>query len=304
MRPLVHGRGVWHRAGLNRPYAPRRTEPSHAARVSSPSWTRLRQDIAARSSGPTRSEAACREARHSWRERTPRPRHHRLPVPAPGPPRQHRLPARRPLRRLGLHRQRLLPGPQAAPPGRLPTLLERVAATLRSATAEGAAWLGHRVWIIDGSSFSMPDVPELQRHFGQPAGSAGLRLPRGQVAGPVRPRDRHAAPLGAGARADPRHVAGGPASRERAGARRRGAGRSRASALMRTSGDAARRAAATAVFRIHQKQFVDFTPGRPLPTSELGDRPAGPAALALGAGPRRLGPGGGLVQAEAEAARG
>ena len=28
-------------------------------------------------------------------------------------------------------------------------------------------WLGHRVWLVDGSSFSMPDEPELQRHFGQ-----------------------------------------------------------------------------------------------------------------------------------------
>ena len=29
-------------------------------------------------------------------------------------------------------------------------------------------WRGHRVWRGDGSSFSMPDTPELQRHFGQP----------------------------------------------------------------------------------------------------------------------------------------
>jgi hypothetical protein len=29
-------------------------------------------------------------------------------------------------------------------------------------------WLGHRTFIMDGSSSSMPDTPELQRHFGQP----------------------------------------------------------------------------------------------------------------------------------------
>ena len=29
-------------------------------------------------------------------------------------------------------------------------------------------WRGHRTWHIDGSSFSMPDTPELQEHFGQP----------------------------------------------------------------------------------------------------------------------------------------
>ena len=37
--------------------------------------------------------------------------------------------------------------------------------------AAGAGrWRGHRVWLIDGSSFSMPDTPELQEEFGQPGG--------------------------------------------------------------------------------------------------------------------------------------
>ncbi len=49
-------------------------------------------------------------------------------------------------------------------------LLEETAAAFRSATAGDSRWLGHRVWLVDGSSFSMPDEPELQRHFGQPAG--------------------------------------------------------------------------------------------------------------------------------------
>jgi hypothetical protein len=31
-------------------------------------------------------------------------------------------------------------------------------------------WHGHRVVLIDGSGFSMPDTPELQAHFGQPSG--------------------------------------------------------------------------------------------------------------------------------------
>ena len=47
-------------------------------------------------------------------------------------------------------------------------LLEATAAAFRSATADDSRWLGHRVWLVDGSSFSMPDEPELQRHFGQP----------------------------------------------------------------------------------------------------------------------------------------
>jgi hypothetical protein len=33
--------------------------------------------------------------------------------------------------------------------------------------------LGHRTFWVDGSSFSMPDTPALQEHFGQP----GKQLP-------------------------------------------------------------------------------------------------------------------------------
>lgn len=33
-------------------------------------------------------------------------------------------------------------------------------------------WLGHRPFFLDGSSFSMSDTPELQKHFGQPVGQA------------------------------------------------------------------------------------------------------------------------------------
>jgi DDE family transposase len=47
-------------------------------------------------------------------------------------------------------------------------LLERIAATFRDATASASEWFGHRVWLLDGSGFSMPDTPELQRAFGQP----------------------------------------------------------------------------------------------------------------------------------------
>lgn len=37
--------------------------------------------------------------------------------------------------------------------------------------AEGR-WRGHRTLLVDGSAFSMPDTPELQRAFGQPGGQA------------------------------------------------------------------------------------------------------------------------------------
>src|SRR5262249_57037393 len=49
-------------------------------------------------------------------------------------------------------------------------LVRRVATGLRPTIDETGAWHGHRVFIPDGSSFSMPDVPALREHFGQPAG--------------------------------------------------------------------------------------------------------------------------------------
>jgi Transposase DDE domain len=50
-------------------------------------------------------------------------------------------------------------------------LLEQITAKLRQTTRTSSLWLGrHRVWIVDGSSFSMSDVEELQQHFGQPGG--------------------------------------------------------------------------------------------------------------------------------------
>jgi hypothetical protein len=33
-------------------------------------------------------------------------------------------------------------------------------------------WRSHRTWTLDGASFSMPDTPELQDHFGQPLSQA------------------------------------------------------------------------------------------------------------------------------------
>jgi hypothetical protein len=59
--------------------------------------------------------------------------------------------------------------------GRLPVALLQV--MLRRLCALGTQqvvgtaqrlWKGHRLWLMDGSSFSMPDTPALQTHFGQP----------------------------------------------------------------------------------------------------------------------------------------
>jgi Transposase DDE domain len=46
-------------------------------------------------------------------------------------------------------------------------LLRRGLSTLTPQIDSQGRWLGHRTFLIDGSSFSMPDTPELQAHFGQ-----------------------------------------------------------------------------------------------------------------------------------------
>jgi hypothetical protein len=48
-------------------------------------------------------------------------------------------------------------------------LLQRVCDALHPEIESGIRWRGHRTWSLDGSSFSMPDTPELQAHFGQPS---------------------------------------------------------------------------------------------------------------------------------------
>jgi DDE family transposase len=59
--------------------------------------------------------------------------------------------------------------------GRLPlevlqTLLTRCTSRMSECVRETGRWLGHRLFMLDGSSFSMPDTEELQTHFGQPGG--------------------------------------------------------------------------------------------------------------------------------------
>jgi hypothetical protein len=49
-------------------------------------------------------------------------------------------------------------------------LLRRVAEKLKPAVDDSESWHGHRVFVTDGSGLSMPDTPELREHFGQPSG--------------------------------------------------------------------------------------------------------------------------------------
>lgn len=61
--------------------------------------------------------------------------------------------------------------------GRLPlealqTLLTRCTSAMSAAVRDTGRWLGHRLFVMDGSSFSMPDTDELRDHFGQSGGQA------------------------------------------------------------------------------------------------------------------------------------
>jgi hypothetical protein len=121
-------------------------------------------------------------------------------------------------------------------------------------------WRGHRTFLVDGSSFSMPDTPALQERFGQPSNQAkGCGFPVAHLlalfhAGTGLLLEVAAAPLRTSDFAGLADVLG-----------------------LLTAGDvlvadrgfcsfvglaAALDRGIHAVFRAHQKQIVDFTPGR------------------------------------------
>jgi len=47
-------------------------------------------------------------------------------------------------------------------------LLRRTSAVCEQTPHDEGRWRGHRTFLVDGSSVSMPDTPELQEYFGQP----------------------------------------------------------------------------------------------------------------------------------------
>lgn len=50
------------------------------------------------------------------------------------------------------------------------TLLTTCTARMAECVRDTGHWLGHRLLLLDGCHFSMPDVPELGKHFGYPSG--------------------------------------------------------------------------------------------------------------------------------------
>lgn len=140
------------------------------------------------------------------------------------------------------------------------TLLRGVSRSLQADVLEDGRWRRHRTFFVDGSSFSMPDNPELQAYFGQPGAQrpgcgfpvahllglfhAGTGMVLQVLAAPLRTHDMHqVVQLHPELRAGDLLVAD------------RGFCSFVHLALLLQS-------QLHALFRIHQRQIVDFTPGR------------------------------------------
>ncbi len=124
----------------------------------------------------------------------------------------------------------------------------------------GGLWRGHRTWLIDGSAFSMPDTPELRKRFGQPGAQAsGCGFPVANIlalfhAGTGLLMEVTAAPLRSHemARVGGIHPALTPGD---VLVGDRGFCSFAHLAMLARDG-------VEAVFRMHQRQIVDFTPHR------------------------------------------
>ena len=140
-------------------------------------------------------------------------------------------------------------------------VLRHLVRALVPQTETDGLWRGHRTFLIDGSSFSMPDTPALQEHFGQPGGqSPGCGFPVARIlalfhAGTGLLLDVTAAPLRTHemARVDGVHPTLKPGD---VLVGDRGFCSFAHLALLLGRG-------VHAVFRVHQKPLIDFTPGRP-----------------------------------------
>jgi Transposase DDE domain len=125
----------------------------------------LRQDLARQLDRPAILEA-CRAAGHSWRGCLLDPVavvHLLLTQVLNGNTALAHLPR---LAGLTLTASAICQARSRLPLAVLQEVLRRVGAALRPEVDATGLWHGHRTFLIDGSSFSMPDTPELRRHFG------------------------------------------------------------------------------------------------------------------------------------------
>jgi hypothetical protein len=138
--------------------------------------------------------------------------------------------------------------------------LRRVGPALRP-EIDGSRWHGHRTFLVDGPSFSMPDTPELRAHFGLSArtrpgcGFPGARLMALFHAGTGLLLEAFAVPLAGhdmvwASRLHPRLETGDVLVGDR------GFCSFAHLALLVQQG-------LYGLFRMHQMQIVDFTPDRP-----------------------------------------
>jgi len=143
----------------------------------------------------------------------------------------------------------------------LQTLLTRCTTKMAEVVRDKALWLGHRLFVLDGSGFSMSDTDELREHFGQPGGqSAGCGFPVAHclalvhfgsgliqklLTAPLRTHD-----LKGVTELHPELAAGDVLVGDRA------LGSYGHVALLVIRG-------IHGIFRAHQKLIIDFTPGRP-----------------------------------------
>jgi hypothetical protein len=140
-------------------------------------------------------------------------------------------------------------------------VLRGLTEALAPETRTQGTWRGHRTFLVDGSSFSMPDTPELRAHFGT-SGRAkpGCSFPVARIlalfhAGTGALLEVLAAPLRAhemaGVGGVHAHLQGGDVL-----VGDRGFCSYLHLALLAARG-------VHAVIRMHHRQIVDFTPGRP-----------------------------------------
>lgn len=143
----------------------------------------------------------------------------------------------------------------------LEALLTRATAKMAECARDAGLWLGHRLFMVDGSSFSMPDTKPLREHFGQPGGQAegcgfptaswlalvhfGSGLFQKAIASPLRRHD-----MSGVTQIHPELKPGDVLLADRAFC-------SFAHLALLVS------AGIHGIFRAHQKLIVDFTPGRP-----------------------------------------
>lgn len=130
--------------------------------------SRIRQDVGAHLS-PTVIHQTCKAVGHVWREcvLTPSAIIHVFMLGV-----LHgntALTNLRHLSRLDLTAQAFCEARKRLPLEVFRRLLRQIVPSLRDGQTPPTLWLGrHRTFGIDGSNFSMPDTPELQREFGQP----------------------------------------------------------------------------------------------------------------------------------------